>query len=104
MPFRRGSLFQHHKILTTLDMENGGGAAISDGPFPAATRALSVLIESEPGSNLLFLRVFFTRTGVHFARKRSSRRSRTRSISPSVRRTRLFARARKAGSRHRCPL
>jgi hypothetical protein len=30
-------------------------------------RALSVLIESEPGSGLLFGRVFFTRTGIHGA-------------------------------------
>jgi hypothetical protein len=28
-------------------------------------RAYSVLIESEPGSNLLFGRVFFTRTGFY---------------------------------------
>jgi hypothetical protein len=33
----------------------------------------SILFRSEPGSNLLFCRVFFTRTGIHFARKRSSK-------------------------------
>src|SRR4051812_7682663 len=32
--------------------------------------ALRVLIASEPGSSLLFGRVFLTRTGLHFARKR----------------------------------
>jgi len=36
------------------------------------TRALSVPIESERGSMFLFWRIFFTRTGVHFARKCSS--------------------------------
>jgi hypothetical protein len=31
-------------------------------------------MESERGSRFLFLRVFFTRTGIHFARKRSNQR------------------------------
>jgi len=31
------------------------------------------LIKSKPGSRFLFWRVFFTRTGIRFARKRSSR-------------------------------
>jgi hypothetical protein len=31
-------------------------------------------MESEPGSSFLFRRVFFTRTGIHFARKRSKTR------------------------------
>jgi hypothetical protein len=35
-------------------------------------RALSVPIESERGSGFLIRRVFFTRTGIHFARKRSN--------------------------------
>jgi hypothetical protein len=35
-----------------------------------AIKACSVLIESEPGFGLLFGRVFFTRTSIHFARKR----------------------------------
>src|SRR5882757_3463569 len=35
-------------------------------------RALSVLIESEPKLWILVSRVFFTRTGIHFARKRFS--------------------------------
>ncbi len=37
----------------------------------SAPRANPVLIESEPGSDLSLLRIFFTRTGSHFARKRS---------------------------------
>jgi hypothetical protein len=32
-----------------------------------AVRAISVLIESENYSKFLFFRIFFTRTGVHFA-------------------------------------
>src|SRR6185437_639263 len=36
----------------------------------SCTKAFSVLIESEPGFRFLFRRVFFTRTGTHFARKR----------------------------------
>jgi hypothetical protein len=37
-----------------------------------STRPLSVPMKSERGSSLLILGVFFTRTGVHFARKRCS--------------------------------
>lgn len=37
-----------------------------------ATGAVSVPIESEPDSRFLFGRVFFTRTGIPFVRKRSS--------------------------------
>ena len=46
---------------------------IPPGPFRlSGTRACFVLIESERGSRFLFSRVFFTRTGIHFARKRSN--------------------------------
>jgi hypothetical protein len=39
------------------------------------TRAFPVLMESEPGSSLLFRRIFFTRTDTHFARKCSRSKS-----------------------------
>src|SRR6476620_3242641 len=45
------------------------------------TSAFSVLIESEQGSNLLFSRVFFTRTGIHFARKRYRPTAKGQSLS-----------------------
>ena len=35
--------------------------------IPVRSRAFSVPIESERGSRSLFRRIFFTRTGVHFA-------------------------------------
>src|ERR1700749_303223 len=60
-----------HSQLTEHNASNG-------------VRALAVLMESEPRSRFLFRRVLFTRTGTHFARKRSSRRSRSWSEVPAA--------------------
>jgi hypothetical protein len=47
-------------------------------------RAFSVPMESERGSSLLFWRLFFTRTGAHFARKRSRLMERCAPLIPRV--------------------
>ncbi|MGO9392137.1 hypothetical protein, partial [Rhodoblastus sp.] len=56
----------------TLFADNRNADRVASLPLTHAwiqivTRAFSDPIESDPGSSFLFLRVFFMRTGIHFA-------------------------------------
>src|SRR5687768_11712994 len=73
----RGSVKRRSTYLTSLSLIDfrTSLAVFMNTPFGLRdgfqdSGALQVLIASEPGSSLLFGRVFLTRTGLHFARKR----------------------------------
>jgi hypothetical protein len=64
--------------LTSASGVSSGNSGVGSTSVIALTRfvgsgAFSIRLNQNRGSDLLFWRVFFTRTGIHFARKRYSK-------------------------------